>query len=152
MGSAAGRRLAEDDRIGGGVEDPAVAAWAIEPLEVRALLSGETVQLIKDVNTVESYPADLTPAGSNLFYLVKDSIGTGVDLMVTNAGGTQVLGDSGGAPDATYAASPSSPRSGATSTSSRIRAVDSQLWTSDGTVSGTVPDIPAGARPARSRP
>ena len=68
----------------------------IEPLEVRALLSGQTVQLIKDVNSVESYPAELTPAGSNLFYLVDDSSGTGVNLKVTNAGGTQTLGDSSG--------------------------------------------------------
>ena len=50
------------------------SAW-IEPLEVRALLSGLTVQSIKDVNSVESYPADLTPAGSNLFYLVEDQLG-----------------------------------------------------------------------------
>jgi ELWxxDGT repeat protein len=71
-------------------------APGVESLEVRALLSGQAVQLIKDVNTVESFPADLTPAGSNLFYLVKDSSDTGFDLMVTNAGGTQILGDSGG--------------------------------------------------------
>ena len=70
-----------------------------EPLEVRALLSGQTVQLIKDVNAVETYPADLTPAGSNLFYKVEDSTDTGVDLMVTNAGGTQVLLDTGSSLD-----------------------------------------------------
>ncbi|MGP0064204.1 MAG: putative Ig domain-containing protein [Isosphaeraceae bacterium] len=69
---------------------------ALEPLEVRTLLSGQAVQLIKDVNTIESYPADLTPAGSNLFYLVEDSSNSGVDLMVTNSIGTQILGDSGG--------------------------------------------------------
>ncbi len=66
-----------------------------EPLEVRALLSGQTVSLIKDVNAVETDPVNLTPAGSNLFYTVEDSTDTGADLMVTNASGTQVLLDTG---------------------------------------------------------
>ncbi len=70
-----------------------------EPLEVRALLSGQTVQLIQDVNTVEAYPSGLTPAGSNLFYTVADSTGASSDLMVTNAEGTQSLPDTGSSMD-----------------------------------------------------
>ena len=82
-----------------------------EPLEVRALLSGQTVSLIKDVNAVETDPENLTPAGSNLFYTVEDSTDTGVDLMVTNAGGTQVLLDTG-SPEPRRARSYSSRRHG----------------------------------------
>ena len=55
-----------------------------KPLERRTLL---TVTLVKDINTVNVYPLDLTPAGTNLFYVVKDSFGSGFDLAVTTATG-----------------------------------------------------------------
>lgn len=35
-----------------------------EALEVRTRLSGLAVQLIEDVNTAESYPQQMTPAGA----------------------------------------------------------------------------------------
>ena len=70
-------------------------APGIESLEVRALLSGQTVQVIRDVNAIDVYPSSLSPAGSNLYYLVEDGTDTGVALMVTNAGGTQILQDFG---------------------------------------------------------
>jgi ELWxxDGT repeat protein len=110
----------------------------IETLEVRTLLSSTTAQLINDVNAVPSFPSDLTPAGSNLFYLVEDSTDSGNNLEVTNASGTQVLMDF-----------PSS-SSGASGTPSDLTAIGNDvffttstsssatLWTSNGTVSGTV--------------
>ena len=109
-----------------------VGASLAEALEVRALLSGLTAQLIQDVNTVEAYPSDLTPAGSNLFYQIEDSAGSGPELVVTNASGTQVLKDFG-----------------VTGTISQLTGVGSRvffvsgssskptLWTSDGTAGGT---------------
>ncbi len=114
----------------------------VEPLEVRALLSGQTVRLINDVNATPTYPADLTPAGSNLFYEVEDSIGKGVNLMVTNAGGTQVLMDTGSG--STYSSLTDLTAVGSNlyffANESNPAAV--QLWTSDGTVAGTVPVSP----------
>ena len=102
-----------------------------EALEVRALLSGLTAQLIQDVNTVETYPSDLTPAGSNLFYQVEDSTGSGPELAVTNAGGTQLLKDFG-----------SSTISQLTGVGNRVfflsgSAFSPTLWSSDGTIGGT---------------
>ena len=130
-----------------------------EPLEARLLLSGQAVQLIKDVNNARDLPQDLTPAGSNLFYTVEDSTRTGVDLMVTNAGGTQILLDT--AP-ITYEGSYSpikdsySAPLGITAVGSSIFFTEtityttnepdpgdtsqySQFWTSDGTAAGTFP-------------
>ncbi len=145
MGSAAGRRSRRRphrrriEDLGRGL--------GVEPLEVRALLSGQTVQLIKDVNEVPTYPADLTPAGSNLFYEVEDSTGKGVDLMVTNAGGTQVLMETGststysGLTDLTAVGSNLYFLANGTKLEGGFSDI-AQLWTSDGTVAGTVPVSP----------
>ncbi len=113
-------------------------AVEVETLEVRTLLSSATAQLIKDVNAVPTFPSSLTPAGSNLFYLVEDSTDSGVDLEVTNPGGNQLLMDF--------------PKnaSGASGTPSELTSVGNDLffttsssgpatlWTSDGTSAGTV--------------
>jgi ELWxxDGT repeat protein len=113
----------------------------VEPLEVRALLSGQTVQLIKDVNTVLTYPQDLTPAGPNLYYEAEDSSHQGVELAVTNASGTQVLLDTG-------SGSSYSSLSDLTAVGSDIffyantPSGNVQLFTSDGTAAGTVPASP----------
>ena len=49
---------------------------------------------MKDINTVDSYPAELTPAGTNLFYTVEGSEAGGVELAVTTAAGqTRLLQD-----------------------------------------------------------
>ncbi len=113
-----------------------------EALEVRALLSGQTVQLIQDVNTVETHPSDLTPAGSNLFYQVEDSSGSGSELVVTNASGTQVLKDFG-----------SSTISQPTGVGTRVfflsgSATSPALWTSDGTAGGTAQVTLTGITPS----
>src|ERR1700679_3707349 len=55
----------------------------LDLLEPRTLLSGQTVQLIKDINTVDSYPTEVTAAGSKLFYLVEDSTDSGEELEVS---------------------------------------------------------------------
>ncbi len=68
--------------------------FAIEPLESRTLLSTIPATLVKDINTVDSYPAELTAAGTNLFYTVKGNGPTGVELAVTTSGGqTKLLED-----------------------------------------------------------
>lgn len=118
----------------------------LDLLEVRTLLSSQTVQLIKDVNAVDTYPSNLTAAGTNLFSLVEDSTNSGQELEVTIASGTTI-----GLKDFPSASStgPGSPTqltavgndlfflttagSSSTSSSSNI------LWTSDGTSTGTVP-------------
>src|SRR5271166_3656841 len=60
---------------------------AVEALETRALLSTIAATPVKDINTVDSYPAELTPAGTNLFYTVDGSTAGGVELAVTTGGG-----------------------------------------------------------------
>ena len=58
------------------------------------MLSGVTATLVKDINTIDSYPSELTPAGSNLFYTVEGSAAGGVALAVTtSAGTTHILQD-----------------------------------------------------------
>ncbi|MHB1557885.1 MAG: ELWxxDGT repeat protein, partial [Isosphaeraceae bacterium] len=112
-----------------------------EALELRTLLSGQTVQLIKDVNTTESYPRQMTPVGSNLFFVVEDATGKGTELVVDNVSGTTVLLDTG-------ASSSSSSYSysygiyslttvGGTLYFQYSGSTGSPLWTSDGTVAGT---------------
>ncbi len=128
-----------------------------EPLEVRALLSGQTVQLIKDVNNLELNVGELTPAGSNLFYTVADSTGAGSDLMVTNAEGTQSLPDTGSPMDTAspYGEGTYSSPFDLTAVGNSICFIETvtytepeetppfntaqeyQLWTSNGTAAGT---------------
>jgi ELWxxDGT repeat protein len=112
-------------------------APGVEALEVRALLSGQTVQLIKDVNAVESFPSNLTPAGSNLFYTVEDSTNTGIELVATNAQGTQVLQDFGSSSSGYSYGSFSQPTAVGGSLFFLPQSGGSQLWTSDGTAAGT---------------
>ena len=84
-GRMRGRPCARGGQLAGAGSWSLGRGLGAEPLEVRALLSGRTVSLIKDVNAVETNPVNLTPAGSNLFYTVEDSTDTGANLMVTNA-------------------------------------------------------------------
>lgn len=127
-----------------------VRIGAPESLEPRALLATVAVGPILDSKTVDTYPADLTPAGSNLFYVVQDSTNSGQELVVTNSGGaTAVLRDFSSASTST-ASSPSQltavgndvffATSGTGGT-----AYDNQLWRSDGTAAGTAPVTIPGA-------
>ena len=110
-----------------------------ETLEVRALLSGQTVQLIKDVNSVELYPSSLTPAGTNLFFEVEDSTHTGVELVVENSSGSQVLVDTGASSSPLYSYGLSELTAVGNNLFFLAGGGDgNQLWTSDGTVAGTV--------------
>jgi ELWxxDGT repeat protein len=61
---------------------------ALDMLEGRTLLSSDTVQLVKDVNTVETSASDLVAAGTNLFAFVDDTSKNGQELEVLSAGGT----------------------------------------------------------------
>ncbi len=61
--------------------------FAVEALESRTLLATIPATLVRDINTVDTYPAELTPAGTNLFYTVKGSGPTGVELAITTVGG-----------------------------------------------------------------
>ena len=66
----------------------------VESLETRVLLSLGSASLVKDINSVDVYPSQLTPAGTNLFYTLADSAGTGVELAVTtSSGGSTMLHD-----------------------------------------------------------
>jgi ELWxxDGT repeat protein len=60
-------------------------AFGVEVLESRALLSN--VSLVDDINSVDLYPQQLTPAGTNLFYTIANSDNTGTLLAVTTSGG-----------------------------------------------------------------
>ena len=104
-------------------------------------LSTVSVEPIKDAKTVDQYPAQLTPADSNLFYVVEDSSNAGEDLVVSNSGGTQVLKDFPAA-----ATSGSSAPSQLTAVGNDVdfttsagsgTAYDNLLWQSNGTASGT---------------
>lgn len=133
------RRSRSDRRRRRAVElGPGIGA---EPLEVRALLSGQTVQLIKDVNTVETYPSNLTPAGSNLFYEVEDSSGTGQELVATTSTGTTVVHDFGTSSSGygySYSYSELNSFTAVGNSVYFLSAYDStDLWTSDGTSAGT---------------
>ncbi len=125
--SAMQRRRAID--LGGGLGP--------EALEVRTLLSGQAVQLVKDVNTIESHPSQLTPVGSNLFFVVQDGTGTGTELVVENASGTQVLKDVSST--ASYGGDGISSLTavGGSLFFTDSESTESTLWTSDGTVAGT---------------
>jgi ELWxxDGT repeat protein len=108
----------------------------VESLETRALLSNYSASLVKDINTVDIHPSNLTPAGTNLYYTIADSANTGQELAVTTAGGgSTVLHDfltADGVPSSLTAFGNSLYfLSGVTS--------NHQLWTSDGTVQGTQP-------------
>lgn len=126
-----------------------VHTGAPETLEARALLATVAVGPILDAKTVDTYPAALTPAGSNLFYVVEDSTNSGQDLVVTNTSGTTVLHDFSSASTST-ASTPSQltavgnnvffATSGGSGT-----AYNSELWRSDGTAAGTVPVTIPGA-------
>ncbi len=127
-----------------------VRIGAPESLEPRALLAAVAVGPIVDGKTVDTYPADLTPAGSNLFYVVEDSTNSGQELVVTNVGGgTAVLRDFSSAGTST-ASSPSqltAVGSGVFFATSGTggTAYDNQLWRSDGTAAGTAPVTIPGA-------
>ena len=121
---------------------PLARIHAVEALEARALLTAVAVQAIKDIKTSDQYPAQLTPAGSNLFYVVEDSTNSGQDLVVTNAGGTQVLKDF---PEVVTSGSSSPTELTAigddvyfTTSAGSSSAFYNQLWRSDGTAGGTV--------------
>ncbi len=106
-----------------------------EALEVRTLLSGQAVQLIQDVNTTESHPTQLTPVGSNLFFVVEDATRQGTELVADNATGTTVLLDTG-ASSSSYSIY-SLTAVGGTLYFQYSSSSGSPLWTSDGTVAGT---------------
>lgn len=110
-------------------------------LEERTLLSTVAVDPIKDVKTIDEYPAQLTPAGTNLFYVVEDATDSGQDLVATTAGGTQVLRDF---PTAATAGSSGPSQLTAigndvffTTSAGGSSAYDNELWRSDGTPGGT---------------
>ncbi|MHB1559579.1 MAG: ELWxxDGT repeat protein [Isosphaeraceae bacterium] len=127
-----------------------VQIGATESLEPRALLAAVAVGPILDSKTADTYPAALTPAGSNLFYVVEDSTNSGQELVVTNsAGATAVLHDFSSASTST-ASSPSQ----LTAVGNDVffatsgtggSAYDNQLWQSDGTAAGTAPVTIPGA-------
>ncbi len=110
----------------------------VEALEVRTLLSSASAQLIADINAVPSYPSDLTPAGSNLFYLVEDSTDSGLDLEVTNSGGTHLLMDFPGGSTSTTGAPSQLTAAGNDLYFTTNGSGTDELWTSDGTTGGTV--------------
>ena len=116
----------------------------LDLLEARTLLSGETAQLVKNVNAVDSYPSELTVAGSNLFYLVEDSTNSGQELEVSGSSGSPLAlmdfpgssTNSSGTPyDLTAVGSDLYflTYNGSNSTSSS----GDTLWVSDGTLAGT---------------
>ncbi len=117
-------------------------AGAGEPLEPRALLSTVAVGPVKDARTADTYPADPTPAGSNLFYVVEDSTNSGQELVVTNGGGTSVVRDFSSA--STSAASSPSQLTAAgndvlfATSAGNGTGYNNELWLSDGTAAGTV--------------
>lgn len=108
-----------------------------ETLEPRTLLSGLTVQLIDDVNTAESYPKDVTAAGSNLFFETEDPSGSGRDLVVMNASGTTVLQDLSGLSG--YYSNYSLTAVGNSVFFTGSSGGQNSVWTSDGTSAGTQP-------------
>jgi hypothetical protein len=65
-----------------------VRSLGLEVLETRALLS--TVSLVTEINAVDLYPQDLTPAGTNLFYTIANSNNSGTELAVTSQAGSSV--------------------------------------------------------------
>ena len=92
----------------------------------------------------------MTPAGTNLFFEVEDGSGGGVELVADNAGGTQVVLDTGTGefPPASYG-----DLSHFTAVGSSLYFLSgsgggNQLWTSDGTVAGTTPVSVGGSTPA----
>ncbi len=108
-------------------------SFGVESLETRALLSNFNVSLVKDINSVDLFPAQLTPAGTNLFYTVADGTSTGEELVVTTAGGTTTK-----LMDFNSDARPSD----LTAVGNNLYflsdgAGGTGLWTSDGTVPGT---------------
>src|SRR6185312_520632 len=120
----------------------------LEPLEGRTLLS---LTLVKDINKVPSFPADITVVNANVFFLSHAANG-GTNLQVQTSGGTKLL--------KTFA--PTSTGYGGASVS-ELTAVGSklffsantaangqELWVSDGTAAGThlVKDLNAGVHSA----
>ena len=118
----------------------------LEPLEGLTLLS---LTIVKDINKVPSFPAQITVVNTNVFFLSHAANG-GTNLQVQTSGGTKLL--------KTF-----SPGSGAYSGSSvtSLTAVGSklffmadtdatgqELWVSDGTAAGThiVKDLNPGAQ------
>ena len=61
------------------------AGLGVEVLESRTLLSN--VSLVKDINSVDLYPQDLTPVGTNLFSTIFGGSNSGTRLAVTTATG-----------------------------------------------------------------
>jgi ELWxxDGT repeat protein len=117
----------------------------LDILEARTLLSTVTAQLIKDVNSVDSFPSNLTPAGSNLFSLVEDSTGSGPELEVTSSAGVSqgLLDFSTNSTSGPRSPSDLTPVGNnvyflARSASSTSTYQDDELWMSDGTAGGTV--------------
>ncbi len=108
---------------------------AIDSLETRALLSNFDVSVVDNINTIDKYPSQLTPAGTNLFYTVADSANTGQELMVTTAGGTTTaLADF-----STAGTVPTSLTAAGNDVYFLAGSDQSVLWTSDGTSAGTKP-------------
>jgi ELWxxDGT repeat protein len=107
------------------------------------LLSTIPATLVRDINTVDSYPAELTPAGTNLFYTVDGSAATGIELAVTAAGGgTQLLKDFVPGQATANPSYPNDPPTGPenlTAVGNSVYFLASEgtsqdlLWTSDGT-------------------
>ncbi len=92
-------------------------------------MSNFNVSVVKNINTIDTYPSQLTAAGTNLFYTVADSTNSGQELVVTTAGGTPTelmdLADVGSLSQITAVGN------------SAYAIAGGQLWTSDGTVNGT---------------
>ena len=116
---------------------------SLDLLEVRTLLSSQTVQLIKDVNAVDTYPSNLTAAGSNLFSLVEDSTNSGQELEATIASGTTTglmdfPSDSSTGPGSpTRLTAVGNDLFFLTTAGSNSTSSSSNLWHSDGTTKGT---------------
>ena len=118
---------------------------SLDLLEVRTLLSSQTVQLLKDVNAVDSYPSNMTSAGSNLFFLVEDTSNTGQELEATSASGTTVALIDFPSSSSTGLGSPTQMTAVGndlffltTAGSASMSSSSNLLWMSDGTQQGTV--------------
>jgi ELWxxDGT repeat protein len=121
---------------------------SLEALEPRALLSTVAATLVNEINTVDAFPAELTPAGTNLFYTVEGSEPGGTELAVTTSGGTSRLLEDFVPGQATASASypydaPTGPEDlNAVGNSVYFLASDGTnhdvLWTSDGTTTRQV--------------
>src|SRR5262249_12282177 len=109
----------------------------LEPLEGRTLLS---LTLVKDINKVDLYPAEITGAGGKVYFITKAADG-GINLDVRTSAGTTVLKEFNPSHLSVYGVAV--PVHNLTPVGSRVffvgntDAAGTELWVTDGSVAGT---------------